>query len=1459
MRSLRISMIRIRPLTISLLVAWGLLPTLAPRGTAFGAEPTSKRPLAAALREINQEAREARGRGDLSALERLRNERWAAVEAEAEENPDSDDVWVVALKALTLVDGDPFIETADGGQLKPGLVNECRYREAWDTLLSVWTRAQSLPGGEAVPGEIATRLFEVLNQAKGILPGVSEPQSPSFIAGNAELLDILSTAERRDPCCVLAVPMREFVSKTDPREAFLRADVRPSFMKRQAELTKLTHPSVLVKSNGGNGGVETQDGDKPVAKWHAPVEIAKSQSLHFLLRDLDYATPLTPDILLLKAPTTNGQRTSVEPEIENYIVPGQILKCSDALSDPVQLLYGRMLLAQVLDKKSRRRPAFMFIDEKGVWQKRYLNILGRHPREGESVDSPAAVLLNSIPESMRFTLGPCNYSLYNYPVMKTEEFIRLETQILCVRDVFKFCETVHSPTRNPTKHLSIHRSRPVTERECPVVTTPATITNIALIEANSDATKHPINELLLKPGMNPLLLVSDDDGTPSEPNWLVDQQGTRYLLLEDGRKLRFVSAPDDPVNAYFEIGEDATFARFPLSLKAVPPAILAATPVGQLMRHLLENSGYRSNEEIFTEITAYLNARQLGKDYIPLKFEKQVAARAKSTGADKATAAYEMMAESIIERLPEPDRSKFKGELGQLQNPASRIPPLKMNMQLKPGKWETSGYAPEMGLYLPYASTIKWSRNFVKSQTPWPEGLFARYGFRYVLDPRGNIVTHRGLTSSTVGTEVQTAKYAFGAVQVDEAFDYPFDFRTPDGKLRIATSQIYGWQDYLQIKSNIFREHLAKAVALHPCFPALAWVKLDARYQIENPSARDPAYMKDLKAEKKDGQAPGGGGTTQDAPTAYPTFSQPCSLDDTGGDEDMQTSVNNLTQAYTDLWTTNASQTYSSEAAMRRRLLLQFLRDLGVSGQEDRTWFDTELKSLQEKIATKPKFTTLNAIQVQAARSLATSRYYHKSLVFYNDAISSLSVDVDRGTAFDIFQKVATSEEANAFIQRVEQLVEGQKQILTLELETAGVLMATKYTDSAYQVFKRISDEHRHYLKPSIQLATEYIGSYGLRLSDRIKEAVSSLEEVVQTAEKAIDRYALSVDWRASALAPGRDDTVARAQCQTIATLLAMESSTADEDRQRDSALAAVRNLAVSMPAWLAVKKSLVRQPQLALRGNYVIHPQQFCPTRYSAEQGFIRDPVTILSDTDEATVRQFCEAGPGRENPDQAGTVAYLLAWYWTDQGESAKARAAYMSAAEKFKAAAAAESNKTKSLTLEINAYQSLVGASSVMIYLPGLSQQKAEFSTGLKAQLLNWERRWFAEGLYGPHATSQVVLLQSHTDRLRNQIDRANADWRAERYYFPDYQFRFKALPDIVVLRLFETRRESLDKQLDVKDGDAAAEAAAAVERRKWVIDTKQKAHAFLEGFQQTKGFDEEIVFLSAGDTSQSKNPR
>jgi hypothetical protein len=40
---------------------------------------------------------------------------------------------------------------------------------------------------------------------------------------------------------------------------------------------------------------------------------------------------------------------------------------------------------------------------------------------------------------------------------------------------------------------------------------------------------------------------------------------------------------------------------------------------------------------------------------------------------------------------------------------------------------------------------------------------------------------------------------------------------------------------------------------------------------------------------------------------------------------------------------------------------------------------------------------------------------------------------------------------------------------------------------------------------------------------------------------------------------------------------------------------------------------------------------------------------------------------------------------------------------------------------------------------------------------------------------------------------------------------------------------------------------------------VVDSREKAKSFLDGFQQAKGFEEEIVFLCPGAKSQEKPAR
>lgn len=1361
----------------------------------------------AEIGQINVEAAAARSENKLESVDLLRRERWQAVAAEARRNPESRDIWVRAFLAIQQVDGDPFIETEQGKPARPGLINECRYKEAYDLLSEIWRECEHESQKVVIPGEVAVRIFECVNQAKGILQGVSDSTSPDFLATDEDLAAMLKIAAKSDPCCIQAVPMKAFVTRTDPAEAYLRVDVRPDFKARQAELAKLSHP-VFVVLQGSEKDKGTKNGDVPVAAWHAPTELAKAQSLQLVLKDLDYALPLTPDI-------------PVPGALENYMVPGHMISCTDALGDPVQFVHGRMLLSSTLDRISRRRSAFLYVDETGAWRKRYLNVLWQRPGEEAAEKDPAATLLASFPELRRFSLGPQEYSLLDFPILKTEEFIRLGVQLFNVKDVFRFTDTTYKPTGNSTKHLSSHRSHPKIESESPTKTSPPVVQAVSDIETNNDSTKHTINELLSKPGLNPLLIVSEDDGTSCEPAWRSDGDGPRFLLLDDGRKLRFEVAADNPANAYFELQEDGVVTRFPLGIEAIPDALIAATPIGSLMLDMLRESGYGTTKECHHEIRKVFHSIQNGDQYFPPLFQKQLNSRAKSTKADKLTASLEMMAESIIRRMGPADHEKFRQELAPFLTPEKRRG----------------------------GDTLRWCDAFVKSRTPWPEELFVRYGFRHVIDPRGNIVSHRGLTSAPEEIAAQPAPPPGASgpsspQQSQDAFDYPFDFRTPDGEKRISTSQIYGWSDYQQIKTNIYREHLSKAMALHPCYPLLAWVKADAAKEIENPSARDPQYVQK---------------TTQDQPTpagnvpantidggAFPLLTAACTIEEAFGDPDMLTSVNFLLQAYAEIWFGNTAATYRGESARQDRLRLIFLRDIGVGRDPKlREWLAKQLDEASKAAGDRPQFSTLNAIQISAARSLAKLKYHHKSIIFYNDVISTLTASADT-SVFDLFQKVGTTDEAEAFISKVESLISLQRQILNLELELGGVMTATRYSESGYQVWKRIVDEYRCFIEPSTRLAADYIQAYGLRLSDRLTQAIAQIESVVRTAEEAIRRYELSCAWRSPALAKGHDDDAIQQAIDDLPSLLAAKNPTTDSEGKLDRALMATRNPSLSIPKWLAVKQAMLAQPHLAFRGDYNVHPLQYCPASYDETYGLSRNLAGILEKTSAEDMIRFCRSVDEPSASAESANIAFLIGWYWLDQRDAAKAREAFMFAASAFSSAAANEPDRHSALVLELSGYQMLLGASSAFVYLPGLIQQKTSFSQGLVAQLLNWERRWFAAGLIGPHATTQVMRLREQFQRLATQIERTNTDWRASRYFFPDYTFRLKALPDIVVMKLLE-ERESVKKKLDEEGKEVAAQGQAAVQGDAWALKDKESALKFLDKFQGIRDFDDSIVFL------------
>ena len=133
--------------------------------------------------------------------------------------------------------------------------------------------------------------------------------------------------------------------------------------------------------------------------------------------------------------------------------------------------------------------------------------------------------------------------------------------------------------------------------------------------------------------------------------------------------------------------------------------------------------------------------------------------------------------------------------------------------------------------------------------------------------------------------------------------------------------------------------------------------------------------------------------------------------------------------------------------------------------------------------------------------------------------------------------------------------------------------------------------------------------------------------------------------------------------------------------------------------------------------------------------------------------------------------------------------------------------------------------------------------DFGSLLEGQLRSWEKRWFAQGHYGPHASQQRLELLSRAARVQQQLAGMSRDWRRNRYFFPDYSFEFGAVPDFLVAKLLES--PNLFRPLTPEEVKEREENA--VEGNQWALINKADAMKFMETFRLSKAVERDIVFL------------
>jgi len=656
------------------------------------------------LAGIHERARAAAESRDWETVERLRRERSRMLATAKESSP-----WVDARRALEAVDGD--------GE-KPGLVDRLQYKEAAKRLLDAWKPFAAVRDGP-VYGDVAVRLFHVGQQAIAVHRDAFESGSPGEVVSEEIVREAIEAAAARDPCQLESRAIRLFMRPIDRDETFLRLEVRPELRAINAGLLDLSWP-----------------GSGPVLPHHAPVEFMKAVLTHRLVMEERYGDFLAPE-----AAGAGGEVGS-----------GFVLKGVDARSKPFRLMYGRFFLMEIDDESGRPTSAFVYLDPKGEWDKKYLRLLYRTPAAGELKDPDAAFFadfFSKLRPTTAWSLGPHEFALYDLPIEAADSILRRQVPKLCVRKASGLSKGKLSRTANDLDFLVDQLERD------PFPSHPKVLERMQQYILVKDRTNHSLVDLTgLRPGeqstdMNPLVVMSSDDNSrPTLTFKRTGVSGRPFLKL------------DDAAGSVLELHEDTKqlMVRYPgidghvpLTIDAIPDAMVLATSAGRLLESVLVDCGY-SKEQATAEI------RKAFKDpqYVPAKFGELVKAKQRSRQGGRGANAGQIAMEILRE----------KG----------------------------------------------WS-------LPWLPGedlrlVYQVYGFRYLTDARGTIVTNAGLAASGGPAAGSAAAPAAAATR-------RLEFRNADGRKAIDDSQVYTEADYQNLRKNIVNEFLPAVVALHPCLPAI--------------------------------------------------------------------------------------------------------------------------------------------------------------------------------------------------------------------------------------------------------------------------------------------------------------------------------------------------------------------------------------------------------------------------------------------------------------------------------------------------------------------------------------------------------------------------------------------------------------------------------------------------------------
>jgi hypothetical protein len=738
--------------------------------------------------------------------------------------------------------------------------------------------------------------------------------------------------------------------------------------------------------------------------------------------------------------------------------------------------------------------------------------------------------------------------------------------------------------------------------------------------------------------------------------------------------------------------------------------------------------------------------------------------------------------------------------------------------------------------------------------------LYERYGFRYLRDKRGNWLTSHAFGEDQGMPAIGAQAPAAVAGEEPDKIS-PFDFRAQDGAQRIDMAQVYTWGDYNQIKSNVYVEHLTKLLSFQPCFPVMDVISADASRMLSNPS--DISADKPGDKYKKEYDAWLASNDSL-ATTKIPSIlASPYPLWACDNDGDQAATLNNLHNEYVGRIQEAAALSRKMQGRVIAFRMLSDYETAFTRVPEERKKFRPLRESLESSYnagqrqwfdASMPVIAT----QLECARYFAKAKLFHKSMVHYNDLILQQFVPQGRRVGLGTLEGVATTAEAEKYASHFESMVNGQRILVTAQVELAGVLNAAGLPDSAHYLWQRVCDDNEFFVKPAGEIVRDTVTSYGLRLSRKATEAMDSFEAAASVAREALGRYRITPRWRVCVTydAPEKSELLSAIR-QYRAIIGEKGNDLVDNSAEEKRLLGLVdREKTVDFETWLSYRQAMAADggpDETRRRGSgpeFLLHPVQFCPRLYVEKQGFIRPVRDVVQGSSADDIREWCKLDDEQafESAD-AANACYLLGWYWLEEGNMLNAREAFVKLSGVLIRQARRAVDAKQRLTLQLSSISAALGATAVFQDLPGVMAVRSGFGSFLTPQLLRLEREWFAASLYGPHASAECRVLQRQVDMIQDRALTVDASWRSGRFFFPDYKYVFGAVPDWLAFQAFTSPELFKGKGLTAEQ--VAELRKLAVEGNRWALLTPDDTKRFYDELVLDLQVNKDVVGLRVNE--------